>query len=78
MKVVMVQGKIIWYDLDWLETGRFSDQTKNQTIIPLIKAGKSPSEVASFCPISLTSCVVKLLERIIAHRLYYTAERKHV
>ena len=31
------------------------------TIIPLLKAGKSPSEVASFCPMSLTSCVVKLL-----------------
>ena len=44
------------------------------TIIPLIEAGKSPSEVASFCPMSLTSCVVKLLERIIAHRLYYIAE----
>ena len=24
------------------------------TIIPLLKAGESPSEVASFCPISLT------------------------
>ena len=44
------------------------------TIIPLLKAGKSPSEVASFRPISLTSCVVKLLERIIADRLYYIAE----
>ena len=31
------------------------------TIIPLLKAGKSPSEVASFRPISLTSTVVKLL-----------------
>ena len=39
------------------------------TIIPLLKAGKSPSEVASFRPISLTSCVVKLLERILADRL---------
>ena len=44
------------------------------TIIPLLKAEKSPSEVASFRPISLTSCVVKLLERIIADRLYYIAE----
>ena len=44
------------------------------TIIPLLKAGKSPSEVASFHPISLTSCVVKLLERFIADRLYYIAE----
>ena len=35
-------------------------------IIPLPKAGKSPSEVASFRPISLPSYVVKLLERILA------------
>ena len=44
------------------------------TIIPLLKAGKSPSEVALFRRISLTSCVVKLLERILADRLYYVAE----
>ena len=44
------------------------------TIIYLLKAGKSPSEVASFRPFSLTSCVVKLLERILANRLYYIAE----
>ena len=44
------------------------------TIILQLKAGKSPSEVASFCPISLTSCVDKLLECIFADRLYYIAE----
>ena len=38
-------------------------------IISLLKAGK-PSEVASFQPISLTSSVVKLLESILADRLY--------
>ena len=48
------------------------------TIIPLLKAGKSPSEVTSFCPISLTSCVVKLLERILADCLYYIAETNNV
>ena len=48
------------------------------TIIPLLKAGKSPSEVASFRPISLTSCVVKFLERIIADRLYYIAETNNM
>ena len=47
-------------------------------IIPLIKAGKSPSEVASFRPISLISCVVKLLERIIADRLYYISETNNM
>ena len=48
------------------------------TIIPLLKAGKSPSKITSFCPISLTSCVVKLLERILADRLYYIAETNNM
>ena len=47
-------------------------------IILLLKAGKSPSEVASFRPISLTSCVVKLLERILADCLYYIADTKNM
>ena len=48
------------------------------TIIPLLKAGKSPSEVASFCPISLTLCVVKLLERILADHLYHIVETNNM
>ena len=48
------------------------------TIIPLLKAGKSPSEVASFRPITLTSCVAKHLERIFADRLYYIAETNNM
>ena len=47
-------------------------------IIPLLKAKKSPNELASFCPISLTSCVVKLLERILADRLYYIVETNNM
>ena len=43
-------------------------------IISLFKAGKSPSEVASFYPISLTSFVVIFLERIFASRLYYISK----
>ena len=48
------------------------------TIIPLLKAGKSPSEVASFCPISLTSCDVKRLERILADCIYFIAETNNI
>jgi ribonuclease HI len=43
-------------------------------IVPLLKAGKSPAKLASYRPISLTSCVVKLLERMIANRLIHLAE----
>ena len=45
-------------------------------IIPLLKAFKSASDLASFRPISLTSCIVKTLERMIAERLYYFTESK--
>ena len=48
------------------------------TIIPLLKPGRSPSEVGTFRPISLTSCVVKLLEHIIADRLYCIAETNNI
>ena len=44
-------------------------------IIPLLKAGKSPSDMASLRPISLTSCVAKALERMYAERIYYLAEK---
>ena len=43
-------------------------------ILPLLKAGKPASELASFRPISLTSCVSKCFERMLAERLYYYAE----
>ena len=39
-----------------------------------LKAGKPASELASFRPISLTPCIVKLLERLVNNRLYYLAE----
>ena len=43
-------------------------------IIPLLKHSTPASDIASFRPISLTSCVVKLLERMLAERLYFLAE----
>ena len=48
------------------------------TFIPLLKAGKSPSEVTSFCPISLLSCVIKLLECILADPLYYITKTNNL
>ena len=47
---------------------------RHAIIIPLLKAGKPSSQLSSYRPISLTSCVVKLLERMICARLYHIAE----
>ena len=45
-------------------------------IIPLLTDGKSSCEVASFYPNSLTFCVVKLFERILADRLDYISQAR--
>ena len=45
-------------------------------IIPVLKAGKPACDVDSFRPISLTSCIVKLLERMISNRLNTMAENR--
>ena len=44
------------------------------TILPLPKAGKPASNLNSFRPISLTSCVSKLFDRMLAERLYHLEE----
>jgi hypothetical protein len=49
---------------------------RHSIIIPLLKAGKPASEVESYRPVSLTSCLVKLLERLISSRLYTLAENR--
>ena len=69
--------------LDWLlhifnmslRSAEIPQVWRNATIIPLLKSGKSPSELASYRPISLTSCIMKLLERMISERLYDMAEQ---
>ena len=47
-------------------------------IKPLLKDGKDPKETVSYRPISLTSCVGKILERIVADRLMYILECRGV
>jgi hypothetical protein len=52
--------------------------TKWRTAIikPLLKDGKDPRETTSYRPISLTSCLGKTLEKIIADRLTFLLEKR--
>ena len=45
-------------------------------IKPLLKDGKDPKQTASYRPISLTSCLGKLLEKIIGDRLVHVLEQR--
>ena len=42
----------------------------------LLKADKDPKDPVSYRPISLTSCLGKILEKIVANRLIYVLENR--
>eukprot|EP00660_Eupelagonema_oceanica_P019526 gene19526-biopygen14884 len=47
-------------------------------IIPLLKKGKDAHAAKSYRPVSLTSCVAKLVERLVRARLQHVCERWHL
>ena len=51
---------------------------KPTTIIPIHKPGKPTSSPSFFRPISLTSCISKLFERLILSRLTFHLESNHL
>ena len=58
------------FNLSW-SSHSFPSIWKTSSIIPIHKMGKPLDSPASFRPISLTSCVSKLFERIILSRLLF-------
>ncbi|MCG8432091.1 MAG: reverse transcriptase family protein, partial [Candidatus Omnitrophica bacterium] len=50
--------------------GQLPKSWRTATIVPVLKTGKPPSELTSYRPISLTSCIGKLVERMVNSRLY--------
>ena len=61
------------FNLSW-SSRSFPSIWKTSSIIPIHKLGKPLDSPASFRPISLTSCVSKLFERIILSRLLFFLE----
>ena len=51
---------------------------RNATIIPLLKAGKPAGSIESYRPVSLTSCIMKTMERMVHTRLYHLAEARGI
>ena len=54
------------------------DSWKRAIVIPLLKPGKPADKATSYRPISLTSCLGKLFERLLTHRLNWFVETKNL
>ena len=65
------------FNLSW-SSHSFPSIWKTSSIIPIHKMGKPLDSPASFRPISLTSCVSKLFERIILSRLLFFLESNFI
>ena len=65
------------FNKTWQE-GSLPQSWREATMIPIHEKGKSKTEATSYRPISLTSCVVKLLERIINARLKWFLESEQL
>ena len=65
------------FNLSW-SSHSFPSIWKTSSIIPIHKMGKPLDSPASFRPISFTSCVSKLFERIILSRLLFFLESNSI
>lgn len=58
------------------QRGDFPKNWKTATVLPLLKSVQNPSLVESYRPISLTSTLGKLYEKLVARRLLWELESK--
>ena len=59
---------------DSWKTGSCPASWREAIIVSILKKGKPASQIDSFHPVSLTSCVAKTMERMVASRLSFMAE----
>lgn len=71
LKHLPLPAKLLLLDLfnDSFRSGSIPPAWKKARIFPLLKQGKSPFSVSGYRPIALSSCVLKLLERLVLRRL---------
>ena len=58
-----------------LAAGYVPPSWKNAVIAPILKPNKPPTETGSYRPIALTSCLGKVMERMINNRLKWHIEK---
>ena len=56
----------------------YPKQWSKEIKLPFLKPGKDPNLPSSYCLISLTSCICKLFERMMNHRLMWFLEKNNI
>ena len=65
------------YNYIWMNE-LFPMEWRHSFLIPVLKPGKDANLVASYRPIQLTSCMCKVMERMIGKRLTWCVEHYHL
>lgn len=65
------------FNSSWRE-GAVPRSWKHALVVPLLKPGKHPSDLSSFRPVSLTSCIGKVLEKMVLNRLEWWLESRRI
>ena len=60
------------------EANVYPEQWSKEIKLPFLKPGKDPNLPSSYRPISLTSCICKLFERMVNHRLMWFLEKNNI
>ena len=80
LKHLSIQAKkflLYVFNLLW-KKAYFPEPWKHAIIIPIQKPGKNPSDPNSYRPISLTSCICKLMEKMVKSRLEHFVEKEEM
>lgn len=63
------------FNSSW-ETGIIPRQWKIARVLPILKPGKFPLDINSYRPIALTSCMSKVMERMVLARMEWDLENR--
>src|SRR6267154_332344 len=66
-----------FFNLSWAQ-GMIPNKLKHSIIKPILKPNKNKSDISSYRPISLTSTLSKIMEKIIANRLSWYLEKNNL
>ena len=66
-----------FYNHLW-KSGLFPKAWQHAIVVPIVKPGKDPCHPANYRPISLTSCLCKLFEKMVNTRLMWYLEKNNI